>query len=230
MGLEMAWFPPVPPSKETFLGVVDAQADRIAFADTLPSKPCDVAAVFALPALRSLHIDRVVETRRDQGLLPWEFVPGSSNISTLVLTSAALPLQTLSRVLLSCIALEHFAYNGPTDSQVTRDFDLLINALSPFHNTIRTLTFLDQDTWSEEISPIHSLAVFSKLERFSGDAAVLIDLSRSFPEVFPEIFPESLSEMHLVDPTSRVLYDLGGVDSVLEAFAEAKLTYSLKLR
>ena len=76
----------------------------------------DIAAVFTLPTLRSLHISGIIETPE---LSQCAFLPRSNNISTLALTGTTLSLQTLSQIFFSCVALEQFAYNSPTDSQIT---------------------------------------------------------------------------------------------------------------
>lgn len=81
---------------------------------SLPCPVYELASVFTLPALQALHIWDVVDKRQYQELLTWAFIPQSNKILTLELTSAALTMETLCRMLLSCATLESFTYNCPT--------------------------------------------------------------------------------------------------------------------
>ena len=131
----------------------------------------DLASVFALPALRSLHVWDVVETRQHTELPDWAFIPSSNRISTLELTSASLSIGTLRRMILSCTQLEIFTYNCPMPRP---DFNSLVEVLSISYETLKKLTLLDQNAWSDGILPMRSLTRLTSLEHFSGDAAVLI--------------------------------------------------------
>jgi hypothetical protein len=102
-----------------------------------------------------------------------------------------------------------------------RDFNSLIVALSPFYDSLRTLNFLNHYSWDVEISPLHSLTLFSKLERFSSDAAIL---TGSGTQYFVRKLPKSLNKIQLNDHMSWILDDLGR-DGVRDVFAEAKLMF-----
>jgi hypothetical protein len=192
---------------------------------------CDLAEVFSLPSLRSLRIERVVHSQRDKRLTGSAFTPRSNSILRLALNESEVSRQTLEQILHSCTALEDFTYGElwdveTADPRLVQDFDSLIKILSPFHDTLKTLIFQNQDPFPSEISPIRTLSQFTTLERFSTATFALIgDGSQT-----RDVFPKSLIELKLKDTLSRMLEDHNDIDKVIREYAEAKLNFLPNLR
>jgi hypothetical protein len=188
----------------------------------------DLAEVFSLPSLRSLRIERVIQSERDQGLAEWMFQPKSNCISTLALTSSRISRQTLRQVLHSCTALKDFTYieawGGDRDSKstitwVTQDFDSLIKILSPFHETLRTLKLRNGnfEQMPTKHSRIRTLTQFTTLEHFS---TVMFAITNNGSRI-QEILPESLIELELSDTSMET--DRDEVNDILWGLSDAKL-------
>jgi hypothetical protein len=178
---------------------------------------CDLAEVFSLPSLRSLRMAPITQSQRDNGLTRSAFRPRSNGVSTLALPDAKISRQTLRQVLHSCTALVDFTYGERWNDE---DFDSLINILSPFHDTLRTLILQGQDLDDSENVPIRSLSQFTNLERFSTGTFTIIDDGIHIQE----ILPKTLIELELVDRFSALPRAYGrDIHNLIRVFAEAKL-------
>jgi hypothetical protein len=188
----------------------------------------DLAEVLSLPSLRSLRMAPITHSQRDKGFLRSAFRPRSNGVSTLALPETRISGQTLRQVLHSCTALVDFTYGthwNDENPSVTQDFDSLIESLSPFHDTLRTLILQSQDLnpsedFPSENLPTRSLSQFTTLERFSTGTFAIID----YGSHIQDILPKSLIELELIDryPTLPRAYGRD-IHNVIRVFAEAKL-------
>jgi hypothetical protein len=151
------------------------------------------------------------------------FRPRSIGLSTLALPYAKLSTQTLRQILHSCTALVDFTYGDRRDAETTDSWashDSLIEILSPFHNTLRTLILENQEPYPSENLPIRSLLQFTTLERFLTGTFAIIDNGSPIQE----ILLESLIELELRNSFSRLTGAHGdNFHNVIRAFAEAKI-------
>ena len=169
----------------------------------LPFSAQALSTFFSMPAVRSLHVWDVFESRIRKGAFGF----GTSYISDLSFTNASISLTSLKAMILSCKSIIRFAYNCPADSHISRQYPELLEILSSFADTVETLTFRDQHWWSRNISPIRQLTPFLNLHHFTADSAVVCQDVQKYP--LSSIFPACIRSIQLLDVFPSLLAQLG---------------------